>query len=493
MYVHGSARLRIPIRHVDKASLPLGILQQLHGDSGPDSKYWPIVLLVMVVKNGTTVLSFGNIADSADLRSHVYPAAVMFPPAHPAISDPSLHTAGEYQRFFTGSWNLEYFVAVALQERPPRAATSFLDMNSAGAVPLSRSNVILWGGAETPLKNSLFISHRIREIRALLEAHMPDVNPRFITLYGAGPKSTANDTSITDGNRVTFRHGDIETDFSASRIDVSTVFAAVRHSENTRTLLIHVGHSGENGIPLWGQLGVVSPDDVSNSFQHGSNRTIMISGGCHSGVFARSAQCGFFAAHPEVLATGCQLSPEAVDESDDYLRLFFASLQEANHRDADSNADGKITLEESHWYSSVRIEDHQVSYSTIDALADEYFAADPSRLPVTMSVAEAIGLGESADPAELQALRQLTAKLPSGLKLALTTIVEKNHEAQVLLEHVPEAASADRNALLALDYKLMLPMLVRRLLYERANAGNTQLQSVQSCEKQSAREFLEGH
>ena len=153
-----------------------------------------------------------------------------------------------------------------------------------------------------------------------------------------------NDTSITDGNRVTFRHGDIEPDFSASRIDVSTVFAAVRHSENTRTLLIHVGHSGENGIPLWGQLGVVSPDDVSNSFQHGSNRTIMISGGCHSGVFARSAQCGFFAAHPEVLATGCQLSPEAVDESDDYLRLFFASLQEANHRDADSNADGKITL-----------------------------------------------------------------------------------------------------------------------------------------------------
>jgi len=39
MYVHGSARLRIPIRHVDKASLPLGILQQLHGDSVPDSKY----------------------------------------------------------------------------------------------------------------------------------------------------------------------------------------------------------------------------------------------------------------------------------------------------------------------------------------------------------------------------------------------------------------------------------------------------------------------
>jgi hypothetical protein len=216
----------------------------------------------------------------------------------------------------------------------------------------------------------------------------------------------------------------------------------------------------------------------------------MISGGCDSGVFARSTQCGFFAAHPRVLATGCQLSPEAIDKSDDYLRFFFSSLKDENRRSADSNGDGKITLEESHWYSSVRIEDHQVSYSTIDALADEFFAADSSRLPATVTVADAIKLADTADPAEKKALQLLTAKLASASTLELQTIVQRNHAAQKRLEHSREDSSAERNALIALPYKLMLPMLVRRLLYERANSENAQLMSAQGCERQTVQEFL---
>lgn len=218
----------------------------------------------------------------------------------------------------------------------------------------------------------------------------------------------------------------------------------------------------------------------------------MISGGCNSGVFARATQCGFFAAHPAVLATGCQLSPEAIDKSDDYLRFFFSSLKDENRRVADSNGDGKITLEESHWYSSVRTEDHQISYSTIDALADEYFAADPSRLPATLTVADALKLGENGDPAETQALMLLTAKLAPATSIELRTMVERNHAAQRILEHSRESSPAERDLLIALPYKLMLPMLVRRLQFEAANTGNSQLKSAQDCEGQSIQEFLGG-
>jgi hypothetical protein len=491
-YAHGNQQLRISIRHVDKASLLSSILKQLKGDASPANKYWPIELDVLVVENGQVLYS-GNIAESSDARDWRYPDAVMSPPKHPARSDPSLDASGkEYERFFSETWNLEYFVAVALKDRLPRESLPLLDLNSAEKVPLNRANVILWGGAQTPLKNGLFISHRIKEIRALLQAQTSALNPRFITLYGNGPNSAANDTSLMDGSGTSFGRVDVNADFSSSVEGVSAVFSAVRRSHGTRNLLIHVGHSGELGIGLWGQLGYVSPKDVSNAFEQNGGHTIMISGGCNSGVFARAAQCGFFAAHPAVLATGCQLSPEAIDKSDDYLRFFFSSLKDENRRTADSNGDGKITLEESHWYSSVRTEDHQISYSTIDALADEYFAADPPRLPATLTIADALKLGENGDPAEKQALMLLTARLAPASSVELRTIVERNHTAQRILEHSRESSSAERDALIALPYKLMLPMLVRRLLYEAANKGNAQLESAQACEGQSIQEFLGG-
>ncbi len=57
----------------------------------------------------------------------------------------------------------------------------------------------------------------------------------------------------------------------------------------------------------------------------------MVSGACNGGQFAKAVQCGFFAAHPDVRASGCQLSPAALETSDDYLRHFFrAATAEAN-------------------------------------------------------------------------------------------------------------------------------------------------------------------
>ena len=42
-----------------------------------------------------------------------------------------------------------------------------------------------------------------------------------------------------------------------------------------------------------------------------------------------------------------------------------------------------MTLEEAHWYASTRVEDHQLSYTSVDALVDAYFAGAPNELPDT--------------------------------------------------------------------------------------------------------------
>ena len=139
----------------------------------------------------------------------------------------------------------------------------------------------------------------------------------------------------------------------------------------------------------------------------------MVSGGCHSGIFASAVQCGFFAAHPDVLASGCQLSEEAIATSDDYLKLFFDGLQRSP--DTADAAAAAVTLEEAHWYASTRIEDHQLSYTSVDALVDAYFAAAPNELPDTVSVAQLRRVAERATPAEARAFAELTASLERRL------------------------------------------------------------------------------
>lgn len=180
-YRHAGGTMRVPIRRVSKDALEPQLLEQLTGDSGPQSQHWQLQLTVIVVR-GARVLYFGNIADSADISIAKVAADRMSPPQRPPANHASLQEKFDYDGFFLEHWNLEYFVAVALGDQPPRSNTRLVDSNARHAAMLGASNVILWGAAGTPIKNGLFISRRMQEIRRVLERQVHSPGLRITTL-----------------------------------------------------------------------------------------------------------------------------------------------------------------------------------------------------------------------------------------------------------------------------------------------------------------------
>lgn len=479
VYHNNRDQIRIPIRRVRKSALPPGLLAQLSGNSGPSSKYWPLQLTVIVVRQ-EKVLYFGNIGDSLDIRTVPIPAERMLPPQHPPGGHPSLQETSDYKNLFLQHWNLEYFVAVALGDRAAHTNAALVDFDAVRPATLGQAGVVLWGAAETPIKNRQFIARRMQSIRSVLQ-RLPVPGLTFTTLYGQGSDPEANDTSVMSDGRIGFTHPDMPIDFAADLPGIEAVFGGIKRRHGRRTLLVHVGHSGPNGIPIWGLHGTVTPDDFTALGEGSVSDLVMVSGGCHSGIFARSVQCGFFAAHPDVIATGCQMSDSAIESSDDYLRLFFDPIP---------NLQQSPTLSQAHWSASVRLEDHQLSYTTVDALADNYFATSSARLPPSMSVAEIRRLRSAATLEEAKALDVLTAGLAADLPVSLTDVVERNHAARAKLQNAREFSSQRRNTIIALPYKLMLPMLARRLVFRKAGSTDKHLQRATQCESQSIADAL---
>src|SRR5690606_24883243 len=192
----------IPILAIGKNVMAEDVLAQLPPEEGPESPFWHDTLTVLVMDVGRVVVA-GNISESADNNRLRQPDAVMFPPAEPANDDPALHDSRLYESFFAAEWNLEYVVDVALGRVPRRVAALPVDLASPAPSNLAQRNVILWGSADTPLANSLFIPTRIAEIRAALERVTPHAT-RYLTLYGHGPGVEGNDTSYVEDGRLRF-------------------------------------------------------------------------------------------------------------------------------------------------------------------------------------------------------------------------------------------------------------------------------------------------
>jgi hypothetical protein len=481
--------LTIPILSIDKSALASDVLAQLPADIGPSSKYWDVTLLVLVVDAGR-VVSAGNIAESADNAELRHSHAVMFPPSAPADGDPSLRDENLYPAFFASQWNLEYFVDVALGKRPKRVAKPPVDLASANPAPLGPRNVILWGSAPTPLADALFIPTRLGEIRSSLEG-LKVAGLRFVTLYGHGPGVEGNDTSYLSGGRTLFKRADIHADYSADAAGLNSVLTGVLRAERARTLLVQVGHAGPTGAPLWGHGLTLSAADLEPIKLEGSGELLMVSGACNGGQFAKAVQCGFFAAHPDVRASGCQLSPAALETSDDYLRHFFrAATAGAPAADARKRGAPPATLYDAHWYASVRLEDEAISYTTTDALIDDYFAAHPDKLPESLTVAAIRSAAPALGRAEAEAATALTAALSPDTPIPLSGFVDLNHAADAKLAEARELSSAERNSIVALPYKLVLPMLARRIAYAGLHVQDPAFAAASTCEKQSLPEFL---
>jgi hypothetical protein len=483
--------LTIPILKIFKSALADDVLAQLPADIGPSNPGWDLQLTVLVVDAGR-VLAAGDISESADNLELRQPEAVMFPPAEPAEDDPALAQRSVYDDFFVSHWNLEYFVDVALGKRPKRVPVKLIDLASPAPASLGARNVVLWGSAGAPLGNPLFIPTRMLEIRAALEEpKLPSLH--FITLFGHGPGVEGNDTSYIVDGRTRFKHVDVRADYAADAAGLNSVLTAVLHAERARTLLVQIGHSGPAGSPLWGHGVTVLPADLE-PLKAAPGKLVMVSGACNSGMFAKAVQCGFFAAHPEVRASGCQLSPGALESSDDYLRYFFRAATVASTRSTGgrSRSAPAATLYDAHWYASTRLEDHQLSYTTTDALLDDYFAAHPDKLPASMTVAEIRAAARALPRAEAEAAGALTAGLAPELAIALTGYVEANHAADEKLKDARELSSAERNRIVALPYKLELALLARRIAYGALHVADPQFAVASACEQQSLAALFSG-
>ena len=199
------------------------------------------------------------------------------------------------------------------------------------------------------------------------------------------------------------------------------------------------------------------------------------------------ASCGFYAAHPEAIATGCQTSLSAIEASDDYLKFFF---DENGKRDL--NGDNKVSFIEAHWYASSRLENHNISYTDADALVDNYFDKNPTQLPTSISLKKLKQLSHHLLPEEQYALTKLTADLDSQQQIKLNTHIAEHQAAIKLLKDKTELSSAERNKLTALAYPLNLTMLARKTLYIEQTGNNATKDTRQHalCENIGIDEFI---
>jgi hypothetical protein len=274
---------------------------------------------------------------------------------------------------------------------------------------------------------------------------------------------------------------------------LNSVLTGVLHADHASTLLVQVGHAGPTGAPLWGHGLTLSPADIEPIKRDSSDALIMVSGACNGGQFAKAVQCGFFAAHPDVRATAASCRPRRSKRRDDYLRHFFraATAASGERRFSQARRAARDALRSALVFVVARLEDEAISYTTTDALIDDYFAAHPDKLPESLTVAAIRSGAPALGAPKAEAATALTAGLAPENAIPLSGFVELNHEADAKLTDARELSSAERNRIVALPYKLVLPY---------ARAGESRIPAsacriprfalASACETQSLRQFL---
>jgi hypothetical protein len=446
-----------PIKSVDKDKVPKAY-KAIVAQIAKGNEHWPVQLNVAVVQ-GDNILYHGNIAESADWRNGFLEQKYMRPPVTATLDE--LHSFGfNYSDFFEREFNLEHFAKRALNPLDRDDFNARLDQFKVmeEAPTLKNSKVSILGTAKQPAANGLFISTRIRQLQGLFEQDI------LLTTYANGPDKH-RDTLVKIGDKYEFVSSDIEAQYSSDLAGMNSWLQEISESTHNKQLIIQVGHSGPTGAPIWGSALTVTPEALKAGFDKTGKHITLVSGSCHSGLFANVAQCGYYAAHPDAISTGCQTSLEAIESSDDYLKYFV--LQD--DLNADANEDEKISFEEAHWYASSKLEKHNISYSDFDATVDEYFNSHPDELNQVISIAKLSLLIKSLSNAEQLAYKKMSADLSDDIRIDLTNHVILHKQAMEKLKDHTENTSIERNRLSGLEYPLNLVMLARRALYKENN------------------------
>ena len=464
------------IRNINKNEVP-DSYKRLVDEIAKDNQYWPVQLNVAVVQ-GNTVLYHGNIAESADWRNGVIDQKYMRPPITATLDE--LHSFGfNYGDFFRREFNLEHFAKRALNPLERDDFNAKLDRWSAidnSSTP-TKSQVSILGTANQPAANGLFISTRIRQLQGLFnKAHL-------LTTYVNGQEKL-RDTLVKKEDKYEFVFSDIDAQYPANLDGMNSWLQNIATSKHNKHLIIQVGHSGPTGMPIWGSALTVTPEALKAGFDKTQKHITFVSGSCHSGLFANVAQCGYYAAHPDAISTGCQTSLDAIESSDDYLKYFF--LQDIS--DADANEDEQISFHEAHWYASSKLEKHNISYSDFDATVDDYFAKHPNDFSKTVTLSNLASLVKKLSSAEQLAYKRLSYSLASDIKINLTNYVALHKQAVEKLKDHTEETSVDRNRLGGLEYPLNLVILARRALYAVTNKDLEPM--VEACSNDSVVNYL---
>ena len=476
------ANAPIPVSVIDKSTIPAAIAAQFQPHD-----YWSQSLSVMVLDEGK-VLQVGNIAEASDIAHAHFPDAIMAP-ADAAERERAGQANHFYGEHFKATWKLDYFVDVALGRRQPYPSIREVMLGEDEAIAgVSDNNLILWGSTATPSGNPLYISERIEGAReAAMQVAGPSLN--VITLYGNGDDPRPDTSILVDGEE-RFIQSSIDTPHASDLPTLGRLFEGLRGTRNN--LLVQVGHSGPTGVPLWGHLAAIDAPLLEQLVDKTGSELVMVSGACNSGQFAAAPSCGFFAAHPQVVATGCQKSPEALRGSDDYLGEFFGGLRSGK---ADLDRNGKVSFTEAHWYASVGLEHHQIPYDSLDALVDSYWQSNADALPGEIEFTRLAELAQEVGSAEERwAVAQFVDRIAGDTAITTTDALAINRDALEKVAAMTEASSAERNATMALEYPLVLASLARRLLWrdDVAEASNPSATSIRQCASQGIGDFLRG-
>ncbi len=472
---------KINIKTADKNQLPRFIASQLNDSI--QNKHWPLQLSVAVMSQNKVLYS-ANIADSVDWSQGVIAPRYMSPPESDSFKNIEQY-GFSYSDFFKQQLNLEYFVEQALNK-------SISTKKEGGNIPVTlaaKTNKVhtsIWGTAAHPARNGQFISTRIKQIQNRIDSNKLNV------AYTNGNKPHLRDVLIKKGEHYQFINSGINAEHAADLAGLEQWFSTIASSSEQQQLMVQVGHNSPAGIPIWGHALTVSAELLKQTIDKTGKHLTVVSGACHSGMLANVAQCGFYAAHPDAIATGCQTSLEAVESSDDYLKYFFLNsgktIDKLSEQATDSNHDAKLSFNEAHWYASSRLERHNISYSDFDATVDRYFIDKPDKLPQFMPLGDLKRLQSLLSMEAQQALNHMSRGLKIDLQLNLHNYIKLHKQAIKQLEKYTEASSTQRNKLSNLPYHLNLVMLARRALY--LEQGNEFSHELIACSKQALEKYL---
>jgi hypothetical protein len=431
----------------------------------------------VLLKRDGVIVSGGDIADSADLRDARFPANTNLPDAGRDVMAVRSARSAYLGDLYLHAWNLSWFYRLALDPSVLRSRDNgaWIARNPATLeAPLGPANVLLMSTASGAADNEIFNALRIEEIRDGL-ARTLAVDPGQLRIfYGGGNAPGANALDVRDG-RVGLVRRNVDGAIPFTPEAALRVFQSIKARPGSRNLLVLVGHGNPDGAGTWGSPAPLSPATLRALHEHGGGDDVLVSGNCFGGVMARATSCGFFGARPDVVATGCQADAAQVAQSRDYLHMFFLSFTAAARETADADKDGVISFAEAHWYASTEGDTRNVTYTSIDALADAWFDARRDGVPRSLAVRDLQLLAANAPPAEARALRRLLAGYDADIAVSLDDL----------------AGQATQWTLGSGQPRPLVGQLARRLLFLKdAQDERGAIARLQSCENRSVAAFL---